>query len=404
MTSWQDRAARTVMRVRPFRGVTFTEHAGDPADLTFTPPTSWSTLPADLLERIDAHHILHLLAPAFGGHPASGAERARALLRSWLDDEVLRHDAEPAMYVYAQPAGDSEVVGVIATVDLVADGGGPFLDHEEVIAPLVDVQETLEQTTNAQIEPILALCHEAAALGDVLREIVGRPADLAVAQPDVGTHRLWRIDDSAVQLRIAQAVPDAPALIADGHHRHSAWSRVAARDGTGPATRALALLVHAPQPGIRLGAIHRVLADVDLATAIGSESIDAAALPNRSAAADYLASGPTAGCVLHSGGAYYAVVPRVPNAECAAPELAVCHLHAGWLKQWAVADADVGYVHGLDEAIAQTTESGVAVLLPAPRLEDVMAAARDGRPLPRKATSFGPKPLVGAVFRSWLGS
>ncbi|MGH8967027.1 MAG: hypothetical protein ACRDXB_17105, partial [Actinomycetes bacterium] len=106
-------------------------------------------------------------------------------------------------------------------------------------------------------------------------------------------------------------------------------------------------------------------------------------------------------CVLYADRRFHAVTPAEPSAACAAPELAVCHLHSVWLARWDVSESDVGYVHELADAIALTQRSNVAILLPAPRLEDVVAAARDGRPLPRKATSFGPKPLIGLVFRTW---
>ncbi|UYM05200.1 DUF1015 family protein [Solicola gregarius] len=401
MTSWQAGPTRDIMRVGPFRGVTYAERAGALADLTFTPPTSWSSLPADLLGTIDQHHILHLLAPAFAGQPEEGAERARTTLTDWLADGVLRADDEPAMYVYSQPGDGADVLAVIAVVDLLPGGDGPFLDHEEVIASHVDTQETLERTTRAQVEPILALHRDAPSLLGVLTDVTVRPPDLTIPEPTGGAHRLWRVVEPATQARIVRAIPDEPALIADGHHRHAAWSRLAERSRSGPAGRALALLSDARQPGIRLGAIHRVLSGLELDRVIGSPAVRCVALAGRSDALAYLDDGPTAGCVLHSGGEFYAVTPALPNAACAAPELAVCHLHSGWLARWDVPEGDVGYVHGLDEAIALTATAGVAVLLPAPSIDAVIAAAHDQRPLPRKATSFGPKPLIGTVFRTW---
>lgn len=402
MTSWQADPTRKVMRVHPFRGVMFGAAAGNPADLTFTPPASWASLPHDLLTRIDRHHVLHLLAPSFAGDADAGSERARATLAAWLADGALRHDRRPAMYVYAQPGNGRDVVGVIAAVDLLPEGGGrPFLDHEEVIASLVDIQETLERTARAQIEPILALHRGSQTVADILSDITARPADLTVADPDAGSHRLWRVTDPETQTRIMRAIPDEPSLIADGHHRHAAWSRVAGRAGSGAAGRALTLLSDGHQPGIRLGAIHRVLAGIDMDRVVGSPAVSCDRLVDRSAAIAYLGRAPAAACVLHSRGTYYAASPAEPNPACASPDLAVCHLHSGWLKRWQVPETDVGYVHELDDAVALTKDQGVAVLLPAPGIEEVVTAARDNRPLPRKATSFGPKPLIGTVFRAW---
>lgn len=389
MTSSQECRGRTTLRLSPFRGVRYAPGAGDLGDLTFTPPTAWSTVPADLLSRLHPHHVLRLLAPAFGADPAVGARRARATLTRWLADGVMRRDPEPALYVYEQSATGATVRGVIAAVDL-TPGTPALLDHEEVIGGLVDTQETLERTLRAQIEPILALHRGAAALREVLDEVTSTAPD-AVTGHAAAPHRLWRVSEPTTIDRIAHAVPDEPVLIADGHHRHAAWQR--------SADRALALLTDVDQPGIRLGAIHRVISNIAPRQVIASPAVHAHPLSGRDEAIGYLASGRDCRCVIYADGTYYATTPADRSASCAAPDLAVCHLHSHWLTRWDVTEDDVGYVHDIDEAIALAEPGRVAILFPDPRIDIVVEAARARRPLPRKATSFRPKPLVGTVLR-----
>lgn len=63
-------------------------------------------------------------------------------------------------------------------------------------------------------------------------------------------------------------------------------------------------------------------------------------------------------------------------------------------------DPRVAYHHEAAEAVGDAVRRrGVAVILPAPRLADVIAIARAGERMPRKSTSFGPKPLSGLVMR-----
>jgi len=42
---------------------------------------------------------------------------------------------------------------------------------------------------------------------------------------------------------------------------------------------------------------------------------------------------------------------------------------------------------------------GLAVLMRPPRLRDVLSASAEGIRMPRKSTSFGPKPRNGLVMR-----
>ncbi len=389
MTSSPEPRGRTTLRLAPLRGVRYTRHAGDAADLMFTPPTSWSSVPGELLPRLDPRHILHLLAPAFGDNPEAGAQAARSALHSWLTDDVMRRDDEAALYVYEQPGTGASVRGVIGVVEHTSSQPA-FLDHEEIIAPLVDVQRTLERTMHAHIEPILALHRNSPPLRAVLDAIAATPPDMSITDPSTGVHRLWRVTDESTCHAITDAIPDEPCLIADGHHRHAAWRH-----------DALTLLTDIDQPGLRMGAIHRVIAGLAAANVLASPLVHTAPLPERSAALRYLERDLEAHCVLYSAGRFYAATPTQPDARCAAPSLAVCHLHSQWLPAWGATEANVSYVHEFEEAIALAGDEHLAILLPVPSREQVVASAHSGRPLPRKATSFRPKPLIGTVLNVW---
>lgn len=399
MTSWQALLAREALRVRPFRGVRFAPSAGDLETLTLRPPMSWASRAEELTE-LPAHHILRLLSPVFDGDPSSGARDVRRQVDAWLRSGVLHRDDEPALYVYQQAAGSETVVGIIAAADVAGDRLG-LLDHEEVIEELVETQEAFERNAHAQVEPILALHRRSAVLSRLLATVIASSPETVVTDAAGTIHRLWAVIDPDVQDKLLAAIPDEPALIADGHHRHAAWRRAASGDPDEPRRWALCLLTDAEQPGIRLGAVHRVVSGLRIDQVIGSDALMVSPLGDRGAATDYLRNGPIARCVVYGDGRYYAVTPAHLSEICAAPELAVCHLHSHWFVQWEVAERDVAYVHELDQAVELARNDRVAFLLPVAGLAEVRSAAMESRPLPRKATSFGPKPLLGLVFRSW---
>jgi uncharacterized protein (DUF1015 family) len=80
------------------------------------------------------------------------------------------------------------------------------------------------------------------------------------------------------------------------------------------------------------------------------------------------------------------------------PEL----LHEILLPAWGLTDDRVGYHHTIDQTLRSAhQDGGIAVLLHPTTVAQVMKVARAGRILPRKSTSFGPKPRMGLVMRSF---
>jgi hypothetical protein len=66
----------------------------------------------------------------------------------------------------------------------------------------------------------------------------------------------------------------------------------------------------------------------------------------------------------------------------------------------AVPDADIGYHHDAAEAVTAARRHGtLAILMRAVPLAVVHQLAAAGERMPRKSTSFGPKPLDGLVLR-----
>jgi uncharacterized protein (DUF1015 family) len=69
---------------------------------------------------------------------------------------------------------------------------------------------------------------------------------------------------------------------------------------------------------------------------------------------------------------------------------------------WAVTDDQISYHHDAGRAIEHVrAHGGTGILLAPVRVEDVLAIAADGVRMPRKSTSFGPKPRTGFVLRSF---
>jgi uncharacterized protein (DUF1015 family) len=82
-------------------------------------------------------------------------------------------------------------------------------------------------------------------------------------------------------------------------------------------------------------------------------------------------------------------------------ELDASVLHAVLLDRvWRVDDDRVSYLHDAEAALRQARRvGGVAVLMRPVTVDVVQSLAARGERMPRKSTSFGPKPRTGLVLR-----
>jgi uncharacterized protein (DUF1015 family) len=291
------------------------------------------------------------------------------------------------------------------------------LPHEDTFAPAVAGRRALLDATGTDLEPIV-LAHDPDDEVAALTAATGtQPPTLEVADPDGVRHRLWRVTDPEVTGRLTRALARTRAVIADGHHRFAA-ARDHRRDGAAGHCAVLALLTPMGPGGLRVHAIHRVLPDLELETAVARArtGMAARALPVGPGGLEALAeewSAGSAGQVFLLTDGERAVelsapapslLARVPaEAPAAWRRLDVVLAHHGLITGlWERADdpASVLVAHDVDEALRLVAErAGTALLLRSPSPVDVAAVARAGARMPRKSTLFVPKPRTGLVLR-----
>lgn len=392
----------TGLRIQPFQAVRYDPaHAGDLSHLICPPYDDMAPTHARALRR-RPHHLARLLY-------AHDPREAAGQLERWLRRGVLRRDARPALYVYQQQRGARITQrGLIGELDLPPDADGWVLPHEDVQPHVVSQRAALMAGAHAQLEPLLLTYRSTeSTAAQIVHHLTSR-RPVAVARIGALTHTLWACTDPAEQSLIANGLSGSRALIADGHHRYAASLRLRDREGTGPWGRTLALLVDSTSHPLRLTAIHRVIPalEPDKAAAAAAEVARVRPLP----AGPHLPQPDE--LILTGGGNAWSVTDPDPEALGSAL--------AGRPPQWhglaaAVADqlllatawsvpdlpGAVRHVHdaGQAEATVRAPGNGTAVLLPAVSEDTVWNLATIGVMLPRKSTSFGPKPVSGLALR-----
>jgi uncharacterized protein (DUF1015 family) len=434
------------LALAPFHGVRYArDRVSGLAEVTSPPYDVIAHDIEDQLIAADPHNVVRLILPRHApGHQGDVYDDAAATLREWQGEQILRPDPEPSLYVYEQATlhgrenGDSPAVlpvviqrGLIGALRLSPLEAGVVRPHEDVAPGPVAGRLQLMEATRANLEPIYLL-HDGSTRGASARIIdetaARRPPLVDTVTPDGIRHRLWAVTDPAELAAIAADLAPRSALIADGHHRYSAYLKLQARrraagDGPGPWDYGLALLVDASAYPPEIGAIHRVIPG--LAPAAAAELAKAAFTVRRlpggtsqlPAALDELADASHRGpAFLIAGGGEVRLLtdPDPVQVDAAMPPghsarwraLAASVLQELLIARiWGISDSepDVRIVHNdAAEAVAQADETGgTAVICPSMSTWDVYDVAARGERVPRKSTSFGPKPRTGLVIRTF---
>ncbi|GAA2943415.1 DUF1015 domain-containing protein [Streptomyces enissocaesilis] len=367
----------------------------------------------------DPHHIVRLILPR-GATPAARAEQAAATLRRWLSGGVLAPDPEPALYVCEQRGEGLMQRGLVGALRLSEPAEGIVHPHEAVMPHVVEDRAGLMRATAAHLEPLLlAYRGSGGRAGAVIERTVLRPPLVTTTTRDGVSHRMWAVTDPVELAEIDADLSGRQALIADGHHRWATYLRLRSEQPRSAAWDfGLVMLVDTDRHPFQVRAIHRVLRRLPVAEALsaveGSFRVRPAGASLPAALEALGAAARDGNAFLLTGGAGFHLIDR-PDPDLLARTvpadrprawraLDAAVLHATLLDHlWKVPDGprDIAYVHDGRAAVDHARrDGGTAVLLHPVREETVRDLAGEGVTMPRKSTSFGPKPAAGLVLRS----
>lgn len=396
---------RPPLVLAPFRGLRFDPEVVGDLSTVISPP--YDVLDADTVRELEAANRRNIVRLILSRRHERPYVAVRRRLESWREQGCLVPDPEPALYLYQYTVEGVTVRGLIGLVGLHTEEERVVLPHEDVMPGPVEDRSVLMRTTRTNLEPILLVHEGSTRLHDRLEEIVAAGPLVDLAAPDGSRHTLWAVTDPAADAALAAEIAPGQALIADGHHRYAAYLRLrdqlrdpGAPAGSSPWDYGLAMLVDRNDYPLRVGPIHRSVAAltvadvVDLADERGDVVTPHPDRESALAAVAAITDPDTAAFVVSDGRTW--TVLRTPRKH----EIDAAELHQELFPAWDVAEEEVGYHHSLDQALHMTArQPGIVIGVRPPRLEQVMAAAAQGLRMPRKSTSFGPKPRMGMVLR-----
>ena len=391
-------------RFEPFHALRFTDN-GNLGVYCAPPYDVLSDYDRQQLAAQSAHNIVHIDLP-IADPPSDAYANASHLLQSWIKDGVLQRDGEPSLTLYRTSFTDEtgksrNIVGVIGSLEVVDEGAGGVLPHEQTTPKAKTDRLDLTRATDANLSPVWGLSTKI-GLSALLSE-PGEPVGSVVDAEGV-IHSVERVVDKSRIEAICAAVSSSPVVIADGHHRYAisrtfrdeVRARTQSKD-TG-AELTLTYINELVEEQLSVAAIHRFYngasAD-DLRRALtqfytfeAATSVDDKTLQE-----------------MNKRGSLVFIDDRM-SVSWMTPKVGVFdsirELDSARLE-YALAGVDhtVGYQHGATE-VQELVASGratAAILIRPVSVDEIKRTANEGLLMPPKSTFFTPKLRTGLVMR-----
>ena len=413
------------MKLRAFRALRYVAASAGPPSETSAPPYS-DPDPFDHASHrtSNPYTVLELLTTDPAVTTAGRYATARATLERWSRTGVLAEDDDAGLVVYEQRDGamghvQRGLVGLVALADV---DEGRLLLHEDVDGARARARANRLRHVPVDLTPVVAV-HLGAP--DVVFETLesvcaGRPDIDFTDEQDV-VHRLWRITDQDLIEALVHGLADVTAVLADGHHRLAAASRLARDLGDAPsgAGHTLAMVLDATHEGPRLRAVHRLVrwTREDLPDRLAE--MDGVSVERWSGSASDLAAelerpGPRRFGVVTTSGTWLVELHNGTGepllVDLGIPDVLrqldmvvlreVLFPVMGVVDDRAIAEVDAAVTALTAPAATDgTVPPDALVLLSPPTVQQVLEVARSGLRMPAKTTWFWPKPRAGLVMR-----
>lgn len=411
----------------PFRGVRF--RAREPLQELVTQPYDKisEAMKAAYLKR-HPHNFVRIVKN-------ENYQEVRDLLDGWIEEGTLVQDDRPSLYPYQQifefEGRRYSRFGLIGLTSL-EKAAARVKGHERILNEPLQDRLRLIRCAEANPELIFMLFSDAELTVDrLLEEIRERQPPLASLQDEYGaTHRLWKLDDDALQGMIVRQLKGRDFYIADGHHRFQTsqvYLQECREKGWKPAEvesfdKRMVALFNMKAPGLKILPTHRAVCNVpsyDLEHLLkGCEEFFEIETSSSLQDLFHAMKRPGHNLGLVSGEAPEIRVLRLreealehpgfmPAINGPARQLDVNLLHEGILapllgigEQELAGQKHVEYFRER-ELLFQEVKSGrypLAFFLNPTTLEQVRRLSDRGEKMPQKSTDFFPKLLSGLVL------
>ena len=246
--------------IKAFKGLRFTDKAGEIGKVCCPPYDIISPEQKKKYIAENPHNIIRLELPKTANDTDEAYGKARAYLNEWLDEEILKCDEKPSIYIYEMVfdalGSNYSVKGYVSLVKLEEFSKGIILPHEETLSKAKEDRFNLMCATGCNFSQVYSMyIDDEHTITPKIDRMAARRPDIAFTYADGVTHRLWIESDEAQCSALTDAFAGHQLFIADGHHRYETAInyRNYLRETKGDAGNAdcvMMMLVDIDQPGL----------------------------------------------------------------------------------------------------------------------------------------------------------
>ena len=167
------------------------------------------------------------LEPSIDLHAQRVYEKGRDNLQKLIRDGVLKEDAAPSLYVYAQTMNGRTQYGLVGCASVEEYWNNIIKKHEHTRKDKEEDRCNHVRVTNSHSGPIFLTYRDDAEIDQIVARIVKETPDNDLVAADGIRHQSWIINDAETIEQIVGRFEAIPFLyVADGHHRSAAASIV----------------------------------------------------------------------------------------------------------------------------------------------------------------------------------
>lgn len=217
-----------MLRIQAFQGLRPAEHL---AHLV-------ACVPYDVVDREEAaalakdnsYSLLHVdraeidLPPEVDPYSPEVYAKAAQNFNKLQNDEVLKRESQPCLYLYEQVMGNHSQTGIAAVCHIEDYENNVIKKHEKTRKDKEEDRTRLIDTLSADTGPVFLTYRDDAEINDLVNRAKLQTPLYDFTAPDGIQHTVWRLPDGD---ELAQAFRSIPvAYVADGHHRTASAVRV----------------------------------------------------------------------------------------------------------------------------------------------------------------------------------
>ncbi len=201
------------------------------------------------------------LPPGTDEHAEVVYQQGARALAGFVARGLLRPEAAPRFYVYAQRMGAHRQTGLVACASVQEYVDDLIKKHEKTRADKEDDRTRHIDALSAHDEPVFLTYRAESAIDAEVDAVKAAPPEYDLTTADGVEHKLW-VASEAAGGRIEALFQKVPNLyVADGHHRSAAAARVHALRQGKPGAHGAFLVVVFPHDQMQILAYNRVVRD-----------------------------------------------------------------------------------------------------------------------------------------------